>query len=125
MLWKILIPALLMTPFLFSCGQSQKDSTNFENTVWKQSPEETAKAIGQNFSQESSERSEIAEGELLTCLYDEPVVLPVSQVEAENASFLYWRLDGSFQLAEVRLLFDSLETAADYRAYLDQFYGEP
>lgn len=124
MLWKKVIPALLASFLLAGCGKAEADPAVFENTAWKQSPEETAEALGRDFSKESPPREEVPEGELLNCLYDNPIPLPVSGAEAEDASFLYWNLDGNFQLAEVRLLFGSPEEAEEYRAYLDGLYGK-
>ena len=122
-----ILAVLLAASILTACGQAEPaeaDPAVFENTAWKQSPEETEKALGQDFSKESPPREEVPEGELLNCLYNSPITLPVSGAEAENASFLYWNLDGSFQLSEVRLLFGSPEETEEYRAYLDGPYGE-
>ena len=124
MLWKRMIPALLASFLLTACGKAEADPAVFENTAWKQSPEETAEALGRDFSRESPPREDVPKGELLNCLYDGPIPLPVSGAEAEDASFLYWNLDGNFQLAEVRLLFGSPEETEEYRAYLDGLYGE-
>ena len=80
-----ILAVLLAASILTACGQAEPaeaDPAVFENTAWKQSPEETEKALGQDFSKESPPREEVPEGELLNCLYNSPITLPVSGAEA-------------------------------------------